>query len=159
MKKRTNADLITQPKTGRKLTPKMKLFCQFYVTNGWNASKAVRDAGYSEKGCDVMAIHLLGNIRIQDLVKKVEQNIEQTCQISKSMLVLKQKEIAFDKRTEPAERQRAIQTLIDMLAYASPIKHDVNNTGTPSIVQLIRVDRIPSEVATSEQEIIDREGL
>ncbi len=39
------------------------------------------------------------------------------------------------------------------------VKSDVNNTGVPSVVQLIRVDKRPTDVATSEQEIISREGL
>jgi len=36
-------------KKPRKLTTKLKLFCDYYMTNGWNGSKAAKQAKYNAK--------------------------------------------------------------------------------------------------------------
>lgn len=96
MKKRSNADLIRQPKTGRKLTPKMMLFCKAYVCNGWNATKAAIEAGYSEKVAQPIASRLLLNVIIQDRIKYVREHIEENLGINREKVIREHMKLAFN---------------------------------------------------------------
>lgn len=93
--KRTNADLIKQPKTGHKLTPKMLLFCKAYVCNGWNASKAALEAGYSQKAHQMIGSRLLLNAIIQERIKYVREHTEETIGLNKEMIMREHMKLAF----------------------------------------------------------------
>jgi phage terminase small subunit len=52
------------------LTPKQKLFVANYLANGFNASKAARDAGYSEKTAAASGLENLEKPLIAEAIKK-----------------------------------------------------------------------------------------
>jgi phage terminase small subunit len=111
---------------GDKLTYKQLAFCREYVKNGYNGTQAAIKAGYSEKCAEIIAFE---NLRKPNIKQRIDHHIkhkEELCNISIALILLKEKEIAFDPKTDPSERQRAIQALIDMLGYKSPIQSEIN---------------------------------
>lgn len=62
------------------MTPKQKAFCKHYISCGFNASEAVRKAGYAEKNANVTGSQLLANPNIQKeldrLVKMEFSNLD-----------------------------------------------------------------------------------
>lgn len=52
------------------LTLKQRLFVEHYIANGFNASKAAKDAGYSPKTCSEMGMENLNKPQIAEAVKK-----------------------------------------------------------------------------------------
>ena len=50
------------------MTPKQQLFVSEYLTNGLNATKAAKSAGYSSKNADVCASQLLVNPKVADAI-------------------------------------------------------------------------------------------
>lgn len=53
------------------LTEKQKRFCEYYVANGHNATKAATDAGYSEKTAYAIGSENLNKIEIQEYIKEL----------------------------------------------------------------------------------------
>lgn len=206
MKKRSNADLIRQPKTGRKLTPKMLLFCKAYVCNGWNATKAAIEAGYSEKVAQPIASRLLLNVIIQDRIKYVREHIEENLGINKEKIIREHMKLAFNsiahlhntwierkdfeeltdaqkeciaeistqtRRVVQSEqlvevefvkiklydKQKALDSISKIMGYDAPIKQEHTGINLPGVVQFLRVDRSTGDVAMSEAEIKEKEGL
>lgn len=77
-----------------KLTDKQKIFCQEYVID-WNATRAAKAAGYSEKTASVIGMENLTKPYIQAYIDEVKNNIEQLAQISKLKLIKEHAKIAF----------------------------------------------------------------
>jgi phage terminase small subunit len=61
----------------RDLTQKERLFCAFYAGNGFNASKAARDAGYSEKTSKEIGCNLLTKINIKNEIAILKEKFEE----------------------------------------------------------------------------------
>ena len=61
------------------MTPKQKLFCEYYVGKAdFNGSKAVRMAGYKEKNADRIAYQNLRKLDIKNLVGKLSDELYET---------------------------------------------------------------------------------
>jgi phage terminase small subunit len=52
------------------LTLKQKLFVEYYTSNGFNATKAARDAGYAEKSAQIIGFENLTKPIIAEAIKK-----------------------------------------------------------------------------------------
>lgn len=52
------------------LTPKRKAFCDAYLANGMNATKAAKEAGYSERTAKSQGNRLLTFVDVQEYIKK-----------------------------------------------------------------------------------------
>lgn len=65
-----------------KLTKKQKAFCDEYLTNGANASKAALKAGYSKKYINTNASKLLRNTTIKEYIDKRLKPIEEKREIN-----------------------------------------------------------------------------
>ena len=74
--KYTKAELL------KKLTPKEKKFCHEYIID-WNASRAARIAGYSEKTCAVIACENLTKPYIEQYIDFIKNDFEVESGISK----------------------------------------------------------------------------
>lgn len=55
------------------LTEKQKRFCQEYVID-LNATQAAIRAGYSEDTADVQGSRLLGNVKVENLIKELQSD-------------------------------------------------------------------------------------
>lgn len=68
-----------------KLTPKQKKFCNSYLTNGYNAAKAARDAGYSAKTAKFIASENLSKPYLKEYlaqqIQKDQEKFEYTKEI------------------------------------------------------------------------------
>lgn len=78
-----------------KLTAKQRDFCKYYRLYGKNGAKAARMAGYSEKAAKETASYLLTLINIQEEIRRVSENIEETVGISKEMVIGEHIKLAF----------------------------------------------------------------
>jgi len=86
-------------KFGRKagvkvLTKKRELFCYHYAEH-WNGTKAAIQAGFSKKSAGATADDLLKIPEIQARIGEIRLNVEESCGISKMMIVNEHKKIAF----------------------------------------------------------------
>jgi len=52
-----------------KLTDKQKLFCEAYITNGFNATEAAKEVGYSEDTARQQGSRLFTNVDIKSNIK------------------------------------------------------------------------------------------
>lgn len=77
----------------KKLTPKERIFCHEYIID-WNGARAARKAGYSEKGANVQASHILAKIHIQQYIDFIKDDIAGEAKISKLMLVNELRKLA-----------------------------------------------------------------
>lgn len=76
-------------KTGKKkpkLSPKYELFCQKYVIYH-NASRAAREAGFSEKGANVAGVRMLSNVTVQARIVELQHATADQFNIMKQHLV------------------------------------------------------------------------
>jgi len=76
------------------LTEKEKAFCLEYCTD-WNATRAAKAAGYSEKSAREIASRLLTKVNILDHVKKIQATIEESIGLSKMRVLRELMKIAF----------------------------------------------------------------
>jgi len=56
----------------KKLTPKQEAFCKYYMTNGFNATKAAEAAGYSEDTAYSQGARLLKDVDIDDRLNELK---------------------------------------------------------------------------------------
>lgn len=85
-------------KKARILTEKERLFCAFYAGNGFNASKAARDAGYSEKTSKEIGCNLLTKVNVQAEIERLKANFEEQINalgITKQNIVTEHAKIAY----------------------------------------------------------------
>ena len=79
--------------TKKKLTAKRERFCQEYIID-LNGAAAVRRAGYSQKGADVQAAQLLGNIRIITRLAELQKPICDKLELDAEFVLRGLKEVA-----------------------------------------------------------------
>ena len=70
-------------------------FCENYLTNGLNGSKAALDAGYAEKGVDTAASRLLRDVKVKDYLDSKRQKVADKFEITHDKITEKLAEIAF----------------------------------------------------------------
>lgn len=80
-------------KTGE-LTPKQKLFCEYYSYD-WNGTQAAIKAGYSKDTAGAIASENLQKPEIQAYIKVLQSDLEKRCGVSKAMVIDEAKKIAF----------------------------------------------------------------
>jgi phage terminase small subunit len=87
------------------LTDQQERFCLNYVTNGGNASKAYRDAGYSENGARHSAWRLLTNANVQERIDELFQETAQRVKVTQEDVLRKlvEKSLLGQAQTESAE--------------------------------------------------------
>ena len=71
-----------------KLTPRQRKFCKIYLTNGFNATQAAIECGYSKKTARAMGYENLTKPHIKEFLKKLMENVE------------KKLDITFEKKAE-----------------------------------------------------------
>lgn len=106
-----------------KFTPKQKLFCENYIDNGFNATKAARDAGYSEQTAKSMAAENLAkpylNEYIQKRMKEIFEKVGLTIELRAKKLMQGLEMSIPDKEMMqilPEEIQKEILKNVDIRA-------------------------------------------
>lgn len=108
-----------------KLTPKQKIFCEEYVLD-WNATRAAKVAGYSEKTAQVIGHENLTKPIIKEYIDNIQKDIEKLAGISKLGLVNKLKEIVSKDEEQTKDKIKSIEVISKMIGYDAPTK--VNQT-------------------------------
>lgn len=80
-------------KASSKLTPKQERFCYEYLANGFNATKAAKIAGYSEKTAFSIGAENLSKPLIKARIQEMKDNLAETAGISALMIVQEHKKI------------------------------------------------------------------
>ena len=83
-----------------KLTAKQELFCQEYVANGNNATKAAKAAGYSKKTAKEMGCENLTKPHVCDRVVQIRKPVADKLEITKEMVLKGILDIARDGEQE-----------------------------------------------------------
>lgn len=76
------------------LTGKQKRFCEEYIFD-FNASRAAREAGYSEDTAGQIGFENLKKPEIQAFIEELQADLAKTLGISKSMILREHQKIAF----------------------------------------------------------------
>lgn len=77
----------------RKLTPKQERFCQLYTVH-WNATRAAREAGYSEKSASVQGYDLLNIPLVQKRIDELKEHALKEIGVSRERILLELTRIA-----------------------------------------------------------------
>ena len=129
-----------------KLTAKQRDFCKYYRLYGKNGAKAARMAGYSEKAAKEMGSYLLTLTNIQEEIKRVSENIEETVGISKELIINEHIKLAFSSiahlHNTWIERKEFEQLTDDQKACISEITTSVQkkNIGTSREPEIVEVE-------------------
>ena len=73
--------------TSKRLTGKQKLFVENYIANGLNATKAMIDAGYSEKTARMQGSQNLTKLNIQEAIQKAQSKDSEKLSITRESLL------------------------------------------------------------------------
>ncbi len=76
------------------LTEKQKTFCREYIFD-WNATRAAKVAGYSEKTAGSIGCENLMKPEIQAYIKVIQSDIEKTAGISRLRVIREHEKLAF----------------------------------------------------------------
>lgn len=82
-----------------KLTEKQKKFADEYLIN-LNATQAAIKAGYSKKTADVQGVRLLGNVKVQEQIKKRQKELEHKTEITQERVLRELANVAFANTTD-----------------------------------------------------------
>lgn len=78
----------------RELTDQQEIFCQFYTTY-WNATKAAKDAKYSEKSASVLGYQLLQNPLVQKRIAQLTDHALKEIGVTRERVLTELARIAF----------------------------------------------------------------
>ena len=76
------------------LTEKQKKFCLQYITH-WNATRAAKEAGYSEATAYSIGSENLSKPEIQAYIEEIQADLEKTAGISRLRIIQELEKIAF----------------------------------------------------------------
>lgn len=112
------------------LTDQQDRFCQEYVANGGNATKAYIAAGYSPTGADGAASRLLGNVSVKERVKELQASVAERLGITQEYLLSHLKGIIDNPTNSNKDRLRAVELAGKNLAmWVEKTENKNNNTG------------------------------
>lgn len=77
------------------MRPKMKKFCHYYCSNGFNKSKAARQAGYSKKHSQTIGSRLSLNVVVKQYIEYVKEDYEVLCGITKAKQIKEYMKIGY----------------------------------------------------------------
>lgn len=115
-----------------KLTAKQELFCQEYVANGNNATKAAKAAGYSKKTATMMGSENLRKPYIRDRITKIHKPVLKKLEITKEMVLKGILDIARD-----GEQENNRIKAYDMLGKYTGI-YEVDNAQGATQIQMVQ---------------------
>jgi phage terminase small subunit len=106
----------------RKLTPKQERFCQYY-TQHWTATRAAKEAGYSEKTAGIQGYQMLQNPLIQSRIKELTDAALKDIGISRERVLTELARIAF---LDPAYAYDEIGQLIPIKEMPENVRRAIS---------------------------------
>lgn len=105
-KKESKARSKRSPKTKtervRKLTGMQEKFCQLYTTH-WNATRAAKEAGYSEKNAGVLGYQTLQIPLVKDRISELTEHTLKELGVSRERVLKEVCALAFVKMSDVAQ--------------------------------------------------------
>ena len=119
-----------------KLTDKQRLFCEKYILFS-NATKAAKEAGYSEESARQIGSENLSKPYIKDYIEEKQKKIEELAEISRLMQIKKLIDIAYhDKKETTSNKLKAIEIINKMLGYNEAEKLNLSGNLQQNIINL-----------------------
>jgi len=116
------------------MTPKQQLFCDYYLSNGLNATQAYKDAykiGDDNKAA-VSGSRLLRNVNVMEYLSKQQEKTAKRLQIKKEDLIQDLIEIKDNNKEQaPPFAIKAIEVINKMLGFNEAEKQDITITEQP----------------------------
>lgn len=112
-----------------KLTPKQQLFVKNYIANGFNASKAAIDAGYSRKTAVKIGSENLQKPDVKRAIEEEKAKIANKIDITAEWKMSILKDIVVAEYDKPSDRLKAVEILNKMQGHDEPQKVDVTSNG------------------------------
>jgi phage terminase small subunit len=116
------------------MTPKQQLFCDYYLSNGLNATQAYKDAykiGDDNKAA-VSGSRLLRNVNVMEYLSKQQEKTAKRLQIKKEDLIQDLIEIKNNNKEQaPPFAIKAIEVINKMLGFNEAEKQDITITEQP----------------------------
>jgi phage terminase small subunit len=81
-------------KSDKELTDKQRRFCEEYIID-WNATRAAKAAGYSEKTAYSIGSANLKKVEIQDYIKYIQKDLQKQAGLSALRNLLELKKLAY----------------------------------------------------------------
>lgn len=116
----------------KKLTNKQRIFCEEYIMD-WNATRAAKVAGYSEKTAQQMGYENLTKPLIQEYIEEIQKDLKKLAGISPLGLLAELKSIAEDSDyddIQARDKMKAIEIINKMLGFNAPEKTESKNAHT-----------------------------
>lgn len=87
--------LYTKKELEKILTYKQQAFCQEYIRNGWNGTKAAIYAGFNPNSAASLSSELLRKLNIKTYISLIKGDLETLCGISKPRQLKEYSKIAY----------------------------------------------------------------
>ena len=98
----------------KQLRLKQEIFCVKYVANGFNATQAAIEAGYSKKTAHVQGPRLLENVVIQNKIEELTQQQIDAASITVQAVLAELRKIAFCDFEEAYNEDGSLKHVKDM---------------------------------------------
>lgn len=131
----------------RGLTKKQKIFCHEYILD-WNATRAAKEAGYSEKTAAETGYENLRKPQIKAYIEEIQKNLEKEAGISPLRVLNEYSKLAFhsiaDLHQSWIDRKDFEDLTDDQKACISEIHTRVvkRNIGTKEEPEIVNVEEI-----------------
>jgi phage terminase small subunit len=116
------------------MTPKQQLFCDYYLSNGLNATQAYKDAykiGDDNKAA-VSGSRLLRNVNVMEYLSKQQEKTAKRLQVKKEDLIQDLIDIKENNKEQaPPFAIKAIEVINKMLGFNEAEKQDITITEQP----------------------------
>lgn len=109
-------------KEQRELTPKQESFCQMY-TKHWTATRAAKEAGYSEKSAGLLGYQLLRIPLVQSRIKELTDAALKDIGVSRERVLTELSRIAF---LDPARVYDEIGQLIPIREMPEDVRRAIS---------------------------------
>jgi len=125
------------------LTTKNKQFCEEFLSNGMNITKAYMDV-YGTTDYNAAAAcgsRMLKKDKIQEYLNYLRKDTMERLRISREEIIEDLIDIKnSNKTTSPSNSLKSIEILNKMLGFNEPDKHDLDIKGDPIVINVIKKD-------------------
>lgn len=115
------------------MTPKQKLFCEHYLSNGLNATQAYKSAyNVSDKVAGTSGPRLMENVGVKEYLTQQQEKTSKKLQIKKEDLIQDLIDIKEKNKSDaPPFAIKAIEVINKMLGFNEPERQDITITEQP----------------------------
>jgi phage terminase small subunit len=109
------------------LTPKQKIFCEEYIVD-WNATRAAKVAGYSEKTAYSIGSENLSKPEIQAYIEEIQKDLQKIAGVSRLSTLRELDKVIDDKDAQHRDKMKALEIRNKMLGFNAPEQTESKNT-------------------------------